>query len=176
MRHTVVSGPDLERVRANAEKCWLNGKSHVRSGTERQRNGLEDQLVGQIGEYGLAKFFGVVGQYFERRDVINRNPWKGDGGSDLIGRAIDIKSSFMRASGDPSRYNLLVRPAERHKDNTYVLGLVTKTGDDSYKLYLVGYAYDSDLPNDPCAEGVFSGAFRIPAAKLRNIDELKEAQ
>ena len=75
---TKVDGEILERIRGHAEKAWLNGKSHVRT-SDRATKGMEDQLVGQLGEYALARYFGVAEQYFNRRLLIEEQPYLGDG-------------------------------------------------------------------------------------------------
>lgn len=173
IRYTIVDGPDFQRVKENAELCWINGKSHVRS-TDRVEKGPEDQLVGQLGEYALAKFLGDIDGYFERRDLMNLNPTVGDDGSDFGGLPIDVKTSLMRASLKPLSYNLLVRPRERHADNLYVLALVSQIQDTEAKVYLVGFAEDRELPFVPESFGPFKGAFKFEACRLHAVDELSE--
>lgn len=166
---TTIEPEDFEKVKQNAEKAWLNGKSHIRS-SDREQYGMEDQLVGQMGEYALAKWLGVLPSYFSRREIINLNPWKGDEGSDVDGMQIDVKTSLMRRQKDPSRYNLLVRPRERHNENIYVLALIPDIQDG--KVLLVGWLRDSELPTDPVGSGVFAGAFLMPATNLNDMKSL----
>lgn len=166
---TVIDGKDFEVVEQNAEKAWMNGKSHIRS-SERERFGMEDQLVGQMGEYALAKWFGDIPSYFSRRQKINETPWKGDDGSDIDGLHIDVKTSLMRRQKDPSRYNLLVRPGERHQHNIYVLALVESI--ELKKVLLVGWLKDSELPTHPVSSGIFEGAYLMPATNLNDMKNL----
>lgn len=169
---TTVSGPTLERIRSNAEKAWINGASHIRGG-DRSRMGPEDQLVGQLGEYAIAKYFGVDESYFARREEINRNPYVGDGGSDLVGFNVDVKTSLMRASSNPMKYNLLVRPKELHADTAYVLALVADASASDIQVRLVGFAWAEDLPDSVETAGVFRGAYRVPATHLKDVCQLK---
>jgi hypothetical protein len=107
------------------------------------------------------------------RNKANNNPTRGDGGVDIVGLSnIDIKSSLMRYSQDPLKYRLLVRPAERHLGWIYVLGLVPKKR--PYQCFLVGWAYDKDLPNSTYSGKIQSlrGAFIIEAKHLRPIKKL----
>lgn len=171
VKSTLISGDDLERIRANAERAWINGKSHVR-GSQREKYGPTDQLVGQLGEYALAKWFNRVDQYFERRRRINENPFVGDGGSDLEGFSVDVKSSLMRRSSDPMAYNLLVRPRERHPNNIYVLCLIRETT-EGFKAILAGWIEDELLPVLPEGSGVFEGAYRVAASSLKGMDDLR---
>lgn len=174
VRSTTIKGRSLARVKINAEKCWLNGKSHVRSSESRSSFGVEDQIVGQLGELALARFLGKPETYFERRALINENPWQGDGGSDFPGLQVDVKTSLMRRVRSPLSYNLVVRPRERHEDNLYVFALVPSLGAWDCRVLLVGYATDADLPVHPESEGVFAGAHRLPARGLRDLGELAQ--
>ena len=105
----------------------------------------------------------------------NKNPHLGDGGVDIIGLPnVDIKGSMMRYSSDPSKYRLLVRSRERHKDWIYVLAMVPKQR--PYKCHLVGWAYDSDLSKHPYNGPIKSlhGAFLKESSELRSMSDLKE--
>lgn len=169
-RVTVVDEDSWKRIEKNAEAAWIDGKSHVR-GSDRSAKGLEDQLVGQIGEWALAKFCGQTETYFSRREEINRNPYSGDGGTDLLGFAVDVKTSLMRASRSPLKYNLAVRPGERHPGTIYVLGLVDSLS--SRKVWLVGCCEEQNLPDEANKQGVFAGAYVVPATKLSDMGVVK---
>lgn len=173
VKSTIIRGEDLITIKDNARKAWLGGKSNVRRPGRRESFGLEDQFVGQCGELALAKYFERTETYFTRREEINIRPWEGDDGSDLSGHPIDVKTSLMRKSQDPFRYNLVVRPKERHENNSYVLALIPRLTNEECKVILVGYAKDSEFPEFPDSTGVFSGAFRIPADDLRDLAFLK---
>lgn len=173
IKSTVVTNPELLGVRQHAHNAWLNGHSHVR-GSDRAQMGEVDQLVGQLGEFALARYLGDEESYFQRRRRIDKTPTVGDDGSDFKDLKIDVKTSLARRSPNPRDYRLLVRPRERHTENVYVLGIVENPEGlfldaVSHKVYLVGWAYDSDLPAEPHEGGVFDGAFALPARKLREM-------
>lgn len=170
IRSTIIDDEAFTRIEANAEAAWLNGKSQIRT-DDREKYGMTDQLVGQMGEYALAKFLGDTDGYFARRDLINKTPWKGDGGSDITGHAVDVKTSLMRRQQDPTRYNLLVRPKERHKDNIYVLALVPSL--EARKVLLVGWLPDYRLNVKLRTEGVLKGTYALNATCLNDMDKLR---
>lgn len=152
-------------IRDHAAKAALGGQSRVFADRAQRLERLgDDQLVGQAGEAALSKWLtGTLDWYAETRDVRNAAPTLGDAGTDLLGANLDVKCSLMRASADPLRYRLLVRPDERHADTIYVLALVPPTRD---RVILVGWARDSDLPPAPASDGPFAGAYVLPAGTL----------
>lgn len=173
IRTTTITGNDLVLVKANARSCWLGGASHVRS-SDRTEWGEVDQLVGQLGEFALARFLGDPDAYHRRRSEINKDPWKGDDGSDFPGLRIDVKTSFMRVRDrSPLQYTLVVRPAERHSENIYVLAVVTEMHEESCMVKLVGYARDEEF-GPARTNGVFAGAHCIPGWKLHDLGGLQE--
>ena len=171
IHYTIVDGEDLERIRAHAKNCWLNGISRVRS-SKRAEHGPEDQLIGQLGEFAFSKWMGDADSYFARRERMDLNPTEGDGGSDFDGTSIDVKASKMRVDRHPMSFNLLVRPIERRDDSKYVLALI-KELEDSFRVTLVGWAHDKDLPAKPVSKGVFEGAYKLPASRLKPMTELR---
>lgn len=175
IKSTVVETQDLHRIRQHARKAWINGKSNVRT-SDRGSFGMQDQLVGQLGEFGLAKYLGDTGQYFARREERDLTPYEGDGGSDFPGLQVDVKTSLMRGSRNAFQYNLVVRPRERHENNIYVLALVPTLADylDGVKVLLVGYADDREFLPNLEDQGVFAGAYRLSARELHDLSDLKE--
>lgn len=173
IKSTTIRTDDLRVIIDNARLAWLGGKSHVRD-EDRALYGIDDQLVGQLGEYSLAKYLGNPKAYFQRREEINQNPWQGDGGSDFPGLQVDVKTSLMRRQRNVLKYNLVVRPKERHKHNIYVLALVKEIWVDKPEVILVGWARDDELPDETDQQGVFAGAYRLPATSLHDMRELKD--
>lgn len=169
IKSTIIKGEELERIKIHAENAWINGKSNIRS-KDREKEGMTDQLVGQLGEYSIAKFFKNPEAYFRRREELDKTPWKGDNGSDFGDLKIDVKASLMRRSKDIFTYNLLVRPKEYHENTFYVLCLIDEL-DEGYKVYLVGYATTDMFP--PIEQsGPFKGAHKLKATKLLEITAL----
>jgi hypothetical protein len=76
----------------------------------------------------------------------------------------------MRASPDPLRYRLAVRPKERHPGMVYVLVLVSDDADGVPRhAHLVGWASESELPSAPESSGALAGAFCLPAHQLHPL-------
>jgi hypothetical protein len=166
-----------------AKKAEIGGVSRLRCGKERTANLSIDQFVGVgLGELAGNKHFFTVKDYYQSRASKNENPHLGDNGCDTLGFRIDYKASQAKKN-DLLSYNLLVRPHERHEGYVYVLILV-KTfcltpaelvkGPQHPETYLIGWARDEMLPAEPVKSGIFSGAYRIAAADLNPIDDLKE--
>jgi hypothetical protein len=160
----------MDLIVENAKKASIGGASRVRPTADRQQRLYEDQIVGQICHYAGAVYLtGNKDAYVKAREEANRNPLKGDCGSDIPGLPVDIKGSLMRAGGDPMNYRLLVRPMERHPKHFYVLALLTELADPA-TVYLVGYARECDLPAEVAQGGQFGGAHVMYAEDLRPMD------
>lgn len=150
----------------HAGRAELGGVSRVR-GSDRAASLVEDQLVGQLGTLALHKYlYGTTERYVFSRHAQNRFPDQGDGGEDLPGANVDVKTSVMRYGQDPWRYNLCVRPRERHADWVYILGLVSKEYVTDRLVHLLGWIGDAALPAEPATEGPLAGAFVVPAHTL----------
>lgn len=165
----------LDRIYQHAVNATMGGKSNVRA----VRNAdspeqVDDQLVGQLGQYaGVVWCLGSPDPYWASREAQDADPWRGDGGSDVPGWRIDIKTSVMRVAGrSPLAYSLAVRPKERHPENIYVLALIPADFDGSMvnEVLLVGWASDDMLPNRLRDRGVFRGAYVLEAAYLNPMD------
>lgn len=156
----------------HAKNASLGGNSHIRKRSDRMANLSEDQLVGQLGEFALCRWMRNEKAYWERREAIDKNPWVGDDGVDYPGFHLDVKTSLMRRHMDPSKYNLPVRPAERHDENVYILALVEPIiMMDMFYVWLIGWAKDEELPS-PRKTGIFQGAHLMPVNKLHEMDQL----
>jgi hypothetical protein len=163
---------DMSLIVRMAKAACIGGQSQIRNGQERQDALTEDQIVGQIGQYvGSMWLFGTANEYKRARWIANQNPTSGDGGSDLLGANIDFKASRVRHRGkDLLSYRLPVRPKERHVGWVYVLILVTHMArGEPVIAKMIGWAMESMLPQQPEMEGVFRGAYTIPARELHPI-------
>lgn len=148
----------------HAASAELGGVSRVRGADRRDALGT-DQFIGQVGTAAWHLYwFGDNRNYRLSRTLQDRTPHLGDGGSDVLGTRLDVKTSLMRKNPDPWAYNLLVRPAERHVNTTYVLALVPSLA--IREVLLVGWVTEHDLPKEPLENGPFAGAFRVPATQL----------
>jgi hypothetical protein len=150
-----------------AKAACLGGQSSIRAG-DRMEKLLEDQTVGQLGQMALAVWKdGHIGEYLMQRAAANNYPTHGDGGADLIGSNIDVKTSLMRGSDDPMQYRLAVRPAEMHDGWVYMLAVVPQQMD---AVHLVGWATSTDMQARPPEDaGHFMGARTLFADELRPL-------
>jgi len=180
----VIPEEDWGGIWINAKKAelafggiFMDGKSQIRDTVDREKMLAEDQLIGQIANYaGSVVLTGSPSGYWLAREIANDNPSKGDGGTDIIGLDhVDIKGRMLRHSPQPLDYKLLVRPQERHQDGIYVLVMVPK--ERPYKAFVVGWAKDSDFPDEPYDGPIeaLRGAYDIEATNLRKIDDLRDS-
>lgn len=173
--HVVTLSP-AERALAQdyAARAAVGGRSQVRAPADRQAALVDDQVVGQLGELALSKYLGGTPLFYElTRTVRDQRPTVGDEGGDLLATNVDVKCSRMRASPDPLRYRLLVRPKERHPKSVYVLALVGPDVWQSGQVTLVGWSRDRDLPRAPARDGPFAGAYVVPATHLAALPPLE---
>jgi len=138
----------------------------------------KDSIKGQAGELLLSMLmFGSeegFNKYLIRRNIINQNPTKGDGGSDVEGYLIDIKTSECCKS--IYGYHLLVRNEEKDEnkdDHIYVHALI-KAGEmtrNKIRINITGWSRKKDLSIDPFEEGQchedLIGAYFIPVGSLK---------
>lgn len=135
----------------------------------------EDQLLGQLGQYALSVYLtGNDLAYRKARCKANQSPLKGDGGFDILGLKVDVKTSRMRYSQDALAYQLIVPPSERHPDWTYVLALIPK--DCNNRVYLVGWLRDCDFTPAPNGTGSKTGKFVRDACELSPLPPLQWLQ
>jgi hypothetical protein len=161
---------DIRLAEAQAEACAMGGESQIREVHDRAEKLREDQVVGQVGTIALHRYwFGHVEQYMMGRYFQNKMPWEGDGGEDIPGANIDVKTSLMRRSTDPMTYNLPIRGRERHAGWVYVLALLPLDYRESKQVFLMGWIGDSELPAEPKADGPLAGAFVMPVPKLNPL-------
>jgi hypothetical protein len=152
----------LPIVRKYAKNAEIGGKSSVRLDEEdRQRNLSKDQWNGQMGNIALSLYLtGSIDLYIRTRDYRDAHPFEGDGGCDLLGYQIDIKTSEVYPWKRPEEYHLWVTEGEYIPAWTYMQALILPRDLNTVRIY--GWAHSEDL--------------RPPAGKPRkyelNIPEL----
>jgi len=116
-----------ETISRHARASCLDGKSSIIHDRAERRSRLwRDALVGHSGELALSLYmFGHPHAYVKSRLEREKNPWAGDGGTDLPGTRLDVKTSYLGPGKSPSGYALFVRPREFHQETVYVLGTMT---------------------------------------------------
>lgn len=161
MVEVALSQSELSFIRRYAHQAEIGGRSAVR-GTDRQEALETDQLIGMMGNYAINKYLSGDSRSFRlSRHIANQYPFAGDGGSDVLGANIDIKTSLVRTGLELHRHWLAVRPVETHPQTVYVLGLVPP---ERNKVILMGWAIETEL--QPIKAGVFAGAIGLQAVDL----------
>lgn len=133
---------EIKLILDNAREAELGGRTWVRDYRD-PRYTATDSEVGQLGEAALSKFLtGNIEAYKQSRAIRNADRWEGDGGIDLPGTKLDIKTSLARQGLDFA-YHLWVREKEYHQDNLYVLGIV-----EALDVFLLGWYPGALLTKD----------------------------
>lgn len=147
-----LSDNDLAIIRKYVPGACLGGRSHIRMQTDRKKKLEDDQFVGLAGVAAFCKWmYGNLDLFEETRKEADKHRWNGDGGSDLLGLAIDIKTSRMRAGPDYP-YHLYIREAEYHPKTCYILALMPPDKDNWCNL--CGFCDGLFLPDPtPSADG-----------------------
>jgi hypothetical protein len=184
-----LSSLELELAFIMARQAEIGGASHIREANDRICNLSVDQFIGVgLGELAGNKHFFSINDYFNSRAEKNKNPYVGDNGCDTLGYKINYKTSKLKQGLDPMRYNLVVRPAERHSGFVYVQILVDAKGKQTPQelvfgettpdVYLMGWVYDHELDGRQVNYGIFGprngkpGAFVIPVTELHPVSQL----
>lgn len=138
---------ELALIREMAQAAEIGGASHLRPTEERRVYLREDQLIGQLGTAAFHKwYYGDLAHYHSERQARNASPFEGDGGSDLEGLRVDVKTSLWRNQRrDVWDYHLWVRVGEVHDNWYYVLAIVPP---DQDAALLMGWARTSELSAD----------------------------
>lgn len=164
-----LSKPLIRLAEDYASRSAIGGRSAVRSKEDRSAELMSDQVVGHLGQIALHLYwFGGLERYRLGRFYADTYPTQGDGGADIGGANVDVKTSRMRYGQDPLAYHLPVRNAERHDGWVYVLGLV---GDA--EVHLVGWYPDQLLETWRHTDGTFAGACAVPAVSLYALPPVK---
>lgn len=173
---------DLSLCLSFAKDACIGGKSNIHTDKDqRQQKLLMDNFIGQVGTLAgcIALYGEEIGreEYIKSRTLANKNPYKGDKGQDIVGENIDIKCSYMRSSSDPTTYNVLIRPREKHPNWVYIqtLAKYTKTETDKImKVYIMGWVSTEDLPKSVEWSGPFKGAYKMSVQKLKSMNLLNK--
>jgi hypothetical protein len=170
-----LSEPNMHTCVEHATLCAIGGASHIRSVEDREDNLNMDQIIGQVCTCAASMY--LLGEedgfhrYNEVREAQNLTPYDGDGGDDIPPLKIDIKGSFVKNTSKALlTFNLLVRPRELHNGFTYVLALSRPP-----HVVLMGWAHSKDFSEGDLQEyGIFKGAYRLEASRLRPMTDLLE--
>jgi hypothetical protein len=155
--------PGLSQI---AKTKMLGFSSNVRDKIKRKQL-WEDQLVGYMGQMIVVQHLTGSNELFYRDvEELGSSP-VGDGGSDVLGARVDVKTSLMRHSPDWHKYNLLVRPKEFHADTVYVQNLVYSYSDEGAFGVIVGWLYADEI-RGRCVknEKRFGDAYCVPVTNL----------
>ena len=170
-----LASDEVAQCFLHANLAALGGKSQFRGLSDRQEHLLEDQLVGQLGNAALSKWWlGSIEPYLVLREAQNMYPWVGDGGSDLSWMKVDVKTSLMRVGPNPLAYGLIVGKGEVHPQTVYVsalLGKLPALGEGS-EVLLTGWANNSHRKSDLVRLGDtsrFRDSYYIPVSDLRPL-------
>lgn len=168
----------MELARYQASLSSFAGVSRIRTDREeRVATVKDDAIVGHMGAIALHRYLhGEVSGYVKARYLQNRYPNEGDGGEDILGCNVDVKTSLMRYSTDPAKYHLLVRPKERHPDWVYVHALVPMEFDQPLpKVLLTGWLTDAELPATPYdgPKQALHGAYCLPVPELHPLPPIR---
>lgn len=171
---------EVALCRSYARDAEIGGRSNIRGREDRDANLSLDNVVGQYGTLAFACWLLPdcgVDAYVVTREAQNENPTQGDGGIDLLGIELDVKTSVCRGNQPLREYNLLVRPNEYHRNWLYLLGLIPhRTPEWTWKtvtVLLMGWCKTKDLPQ-PGLDTRFGDARALVAEKLRPLPELGE--
>lgn len=110
-----ITPSEMKFIRRFGGDAEIGGKSAVRKNINDRKGSLsEDQLIGQLAEAALHKYwYGHLLEYSRSRWFRNQVPNIGDGGIDIPPLNIDVKGSKIRDDNKPIiSYNLLVRQYE----------------------------------------------------------------
>lgn len=138
-----ITKNELSIIQGYAQKAQLGGKSNIRT-SDRMQTLAGDQLTAQLGEAALSKYItGSISLYEKTRQERDKDRWRGDNGSDLLGYKIDVKTSRARR-GMNFPYNLWIREKEYHADTIYILAVIPENETD---VYFLGWCYGEDVKN-----------------------------
>ena len=162
-----LSKEEIDGIVKQARLATIGGESSIRLADDRKKKLIQDQVVGMAGHYALCKYwFGDDHMFRVQRFFANQYPNMGDGGVDIPGSNVDIKTSHLHTSLPIIEHCLPVRPREFKESTVYILGLF-EVSDDIYKVHLVGWAKGCEL--SLASAGVFTGAYTIKASGLHEL-------
>jgi hypothetical protein len=172
-----LGADDMRIIRIMAQEWDYPGASNIRDPIDRANNLSEDAMTGQIGNYAGIKYWdGSVFDYMVTRFYARQQKFKGDQGYDRPACTIDFKASKIRNLDKALlEYHLRVPPKERRPGWTYVLILTEwEMQRDNASVYLIGWATDEMLPQDPTPKDSFwRGDYILQASNLWPLPPLK---
>lgn len=151
----------------------IGGVSQIRNGNERTENLVLDNFIGHLGAAATDCYLtGNINRFVAAREKANLNPYQGDGGVDLIGTNIDVKTSAMRAGWDHV-YNLWIRNKEFHSEHCYVFVLIqievaeaVYANDKDCLVYICGFVDGQFIPD------LGDGRHGVPESELNHPEIL----
>ena len=144
MKTIWLTDDELLIIKRNAELKGFPSKTTFYGKTYNQAKMLADQFTGQAGEAALSKYLtGSIELYCKTRAVRNENPYLGDGGTDLLGLKVDVKTTRM-LNGNVKGYHLWIREKEFHRNITYYLALMPAERND--QVMIIGSIDGADIP------------------------------
>jgi hypothetical protein len=156
--------PGLSQV-ARTKMLGLSSNIHKDKITRKKL--WENQLVGYMGQMKVIEHLtGTNLLFYQDVEELGSKP-VGDGGSDIPGGRLDVKTTLMRNSPNWGTYHLLVRPKEFHEDTVYVQCLVSSYSSSGAKGMIVGWLYSDEI-RGRCMkdEKRFGDAYCVPVTNL----------
>lgn len=172
-----ISSTELQYIKKQASLKEWGGQSAIR-GDDRNATLSIDNLIGCIGEFaGCVYLYGNGAEFYKAQEYSQELRRKGvslgDGGQDIIGLNLDFKTSKQHEDRSPLKHWLPVRPNEFKPDWVYMLLIVLSNDeligfdfDKHIDVAIVGWASSDMFPKHTAKDGVFSGAYCLPASKL----------
>jgi len=172
-----LTSDETDIVLAMAARWDFPGRSNIRGQDERAKMLATDATVGMVGQYAAHKYhFGAAARekFLVSRWHANQHKFQSDGGYDIDALNVDIKSTLRR---NPEKqllsYNLLVRPQELYAGWNYWFAIVDIVEGCCPVVHFLGWASDLMLPKQPAKDGIFTGAYVLPAHLLHPLPALR---
>lgn len=144
MKNIRLTNDELLIIKRNAELKGFPSRTSFYGKVYNKDKMLADQFTGQMGEAALSKYLtGSIDLYIKTRADRNDNPFQGDGGPDLLGYKVDIKTSKM-INNNINGYHLWVREKEFHRQIKYYLALIPSDKND--QVQIIGWINGADIP------------------------------
>lgn len=159
-----------------ASKKSRGGVSRVRpEKAERIKYVYRDNLVGCVGEIALTVYmFGSTFMYRLAQLILSahENYDLGDGGYDIPGLNVDIKSTYYTAgSRDRLQYHLIVNNKEYKPDWNYYFCIVDGNEKSFGDVYLAGWMDGEELREKDIKR--FRGAYSVEVAMLNKLPKYR---
>ena len=131
---------------AKGRTACIGGRSNiVQDKQERDAALMDHQVTAMAGQIALSKYWaGSTEPFLVQRFFADLHKFSGDGGSDLPGTNVDIKTS-RKTAGDLWGYHLWVRAREYKPGTIYILGVFEP---EALAVYLLGWCLGAALTQD----------------------------